>query len=676
MSRIQRCRSVVAVAAGTLALAGLTALAPSSAAFAGGGCAAGFTPAGDGVTCLATFSFTGSEQYVTVPADVTSVAVTANGAQGSDGLATGGDGGTESAAQVPVTPGDQLDVIAGGTDGYGGGGTTNFGTGGGGSFVFDSAGGAGGSQTLLIAAGGGGGGGAATGDDGGTGGGTSGAAGVELNPGTQAATGGSQSAGGLGGFDNSPGDCNAYGNGNEDGTGPAATDESLGSGGSADSLTTLDQAGAGGGGFYGGGAGCGDGGGGGGSGYAVAGAIGVVSSAVVTGNGSVTVSYLPSIATLKTIHYGTSQAFDISTSGGDEILVCGENLDAATSVTVGDTPAAVVSDVAGTGLVTPHGTENGCAVGDFLVIADAPPGSPSTATVTVTTPLGTTFPAEQKLTYLPTVTGITLFNGSSCTASPGTAKIAVATGTPICVTGTGFSSSGPNDLVLSKALPGASTTVYPLTDVSYVSPTEVTADAPASPDPTSTATIAYEVFPAIGGVYGFDHGPATFSYVVPPVVTGAAPAALASGGGQTVTVHGLHLAGVTSVVFGSTPAESIDFASDTGTSVQVVAPAGAGTSTLSLTTAGGTSTTRTASLHFVPEILEVAPSGEQDYYVLVGSGFTPSPTVKRNGAVLSPIWVDYQSANEIVLYLPDGAPTGTTFRVTSVGGTSALFTQP
>lgn len=54
----------------------------------------------------------GTVQTFTVPADVTSVTITANGAQGG---ASGGNGGRVEAVGVPVTPGEELYVYVGGS---------------------------------------------------------------------------------------------------------------------------------------------------------------------------------------------------------------------------------------------------------------------------------------------------------------------------------------------------------------------------------------------------------------------------------------------------------------------------------------------------------------------------------------------------------------------------------
>ena len=97
-----------------------------------------------------TFNYTGGLQTFTVPAGVTSINITAKGAQGGGNTSVGSTGGTGAimAGNFTVTPGQILNVLVaqkGVTAMYVGGG-------GGGSFVWDNA-----TSTLEIAAGGGGG---------------------------------------------------------------------------------------------------------------------------------------------------------------------------------------------------------------------------------------------------------------------------------------------------------------------------------------------------------------------------------------------------------------------------------------------------------------------------------------------------------------------------------------
>ncbi len=98
-----------------------------------------------------TFSYNGAIQTYTVPAGVTSINITAAGAQGG-GLINGGGLGASMSGAFTVTPGEILYIVVGQKGQLQlGGQTQNSSGGGGGTFVYRNA------ANLLIAAGGGGG---------------------------------------------------------------------------------------------------------------------------------------------------------------------------------------------------------------------------------------------------------------------------------------------------------------------------------------------------------------------------------------------------------------------------------------------------------------------------------------------------------------------------------------
>jgi hypothetical protein len=238
-----------------------------------------------------TFDFTGGAQMFVVPDCVSTVRIEAYGAEGGDGdgVAVGGLGGY-AAADVPVTPGESLEVHVGGagstvinaaTGGYNGGGGAleavvqgigDSGTGGGASDVRR---GAGLDGRLVVAGGGGGGGWSAREGYGGAGGGLSGEDGNSNSATYTAGGGGTQNAGGSvgwaqGAYTNQPGSFGAGGTAYHDGAG----------------------CGGGGGGWYGGGTG-GFAGGGGGSSYvdATGNENTETTAGVQSGPGAVTISW-------------------------------------------------------------------------------------------------------------------------------------------------------------------------------------------------------------------------------------------------------------------------------------------------------------------------------------------------------------------------------------------------
>lgn len=193
-----------------------------------------------------TFNFTGGNQNFTVPACVTSINVTVNGAQG--GGAGGGLGASITGA-LTVVPGQVLQISVGGQGtcpgtAFGGGGAgqnSNCGWpscgGGGASFI-----GTGGGMTnaLVVAGGGGGNGGGDTGGAGGSGGCATGNAGTTTYG--YGGGGGTQTGGGTGGSPWTAGG-GTGGNGSFGQGGAGAVDAGYG----------CNPGGGGGGGYYGGG---------------------------------------------------------------------------------------------------------------------------------------------------------------------------------------------------------------------------------------------------------------------------------------------------------------------------------------------------------------------------------------------------------------------------------------
>jgi hypothetical protein len=241
-----------------------------------------YVSAANSVSGSQTLNFTGAVQTWTVPAGVTSITFTANGASGgnsSAGYGTGGLGGQVQGA-LNVTPGQVLNIYVGGaasgtTGGWNGGGNgpTSYPTwgGGGGGATDVRIGGTSLNDRVLVAAGGGGAGyNCGSGNHGGGGGGTTGITGYQCSAQTTwVGLGGTPSAGGgsLGG---------------------GGTAGSFGQGGNGNTT----YGGGGGGGYYGGG-GASYGGGGGGSSWVNATSVPspVHTANIVNGNGSFTFSW-------------------------------------------------------------------------------------------------------------------------------------------------------------------------------------------------------------------------------------------------------------------------------------------------------------------------------------------------------------------------------------------------
>lgn len=229
-----------------------------------------------------TFNYTGAMQTYVVPSGVTSVQIELFGAEGYGSLGYGG----QLQAEVPVTPGETLEIYVGGAGtptlgGFNGGGDTggNTGYGGGGGASDVRQGGSTFFDRILVAGGGGG-----TGSncgsntaEGGHGGDMIGGGGCVFSCSDcqYTGSGGTQVAGGIAG-PTSHGSCT----GNNDGT--------FGLGG--DNLGGFGT--GGGGGWYGGGSGCFEGAGG-GSSYAIGTATNVsYSQGLQTGDGQIIITVL------------------------------------------------------------------------------------------------------------------------------------------------------------------------------------------------------------------------------------------------------------------------------------------------------------------------------------------------------------------------------------------------
>ncbi len=212
------------------------------------------------------YSYTGSSQSYTVPSGVSLVRVKIWGAGGGaasniSGIYGSGGGAGFVQADVPVTPGETLNIIVGrggagwnSTEGYAGsaypngGAATNFGGGGGGRSEVSKSG------LLLVAAGGGGGGYQfnGTAGPGGTGGPAIGGTGGS-SPNNAGGSGGTQGSGGVGGYGTaSTGGSGGYKQGgNANGAnipGGAAGDGYYGGGGGGGGQTGVGDSGGGGGG--------------------------------------------------------------------------------------------------------------------------------------------------------------------------------------------------------------------------------------------------------------------------------------------------------------------------------------------------------------------------------------------------------------------------------------------
>ncbi|WP_263867172.1 IPT/TIG domain-containing protein [Curtobacterium oceanosedimentum] len=585
-----------------------------------------------------TFSATGAVQTWTVPAGVDRIYVDIAGAQGGAGY-DGGAAGAELTGTLPVTPGQQLNVLVG-TMGANGRQYSTGGGGGGGSFIYTTPDQAG----ILAAAGGGG----------GTGSNRYGypaTTTTTANPGDNGGGAGGTAGGGGGGGSNAGGGGGLLGNGAGSGAGRSVAAGGAGgsagrSGGFGGGGGSNGSAAGGGGGYSGGGAGAfvngGAGGGGGGSSYFA----GELSGAIANhgGNGSVTIAW-PSKLTLVSPANGFP---------GDRVVITGSGL-AGSTVRVAGVAAPVRSST------------------DTEVVATVPeqqrlPGGPQR--VEVTTASGVTYPVVGAFTYTPapnvsavtpgtvqrgaqrtvTITG-SGFTGASAVrfgATPAVsfvvvsdtrvtavvpADIPVGTVDTTVTNPSGTSATGDADrLVVTAATVVVAPATLPAAQVGVAYSQQLSASGGNAPyrfavtagvlpagltlseggalsgTPTEATTT---VFTVTATDANGDTGSRAYSpevRVAVPTVSEVSPASGVVYGGTTVTIRGTGFTGATAVSFGDAAAAS--YTVDSATEITAVTPASSkGVVDVTVTTAGGTSATSEAGrFRFTAPVVTVSPT--------------------------------------------------------------------
>ncbi len=339
--------------------------------------ASGVCTTSAGVTSC-TFTLTGGVQMWEVPAGVTSATFEVFGAQGGTGALAGGTRGlgglgAQVSATLPVSAGQQFQVMvggagtvtAGGFNGGGAGGTSASATaiGGGGGGASDvrtggcAAGGTCGLTDRIIVAGGGGGGASVGGD-----GGAAGAAGAD---GSASPTGGTPGGGGtmtVGGA----GGASANGGSTPGGAG------ALGAGGSGGFANCgCGGAGGGGGGLYGGGGGGYQGGGGGGSSTGPTGST--VTGGVNSGDGRIVVSFAAPDATPPVITPTVTGAVGSNGWYTSDVSLTWTVTDEGSTVsnTSGCGPATITTDTAGVTFTCEAASAGGTAQQAVTIRRDA-----------------------------------------------------------------------------------------------------------------------------------------------------------------------------------------------------------------------------------------------------------------------------------------------------------------
>jgi hypothetical protein len=213
---------------------------------------------------------------------------------------------------------------------------------------------------------------------------------------------------------------------------------------------------------------------------------------------------------------------------------------------IGTTAGGTTVTITGTGFVgTTKVTFGAVAATSFMVISDteitavSPAQPASIQNVHVTTAGGTSEPvvAVDPFTYVNPVSAVTGIAPSSG---------AIAGGTKVAITGTGF--TGATKVVFGTV---------PATKYTVVSDTEIIAISPAH-----AASVQDIQVTTAGGTTTPKVAHDEFTYAK-PAVTGIAPSSGAIAGGATVTITGTAFTGATEVAFGAVPATKYTVVSDT-----------------------------------------------------------------------------------------------------------------
>ncbi len=309
-------------------------------------------------------------------------------------------------------------------------------------------------------------------------------------------------------------------------------------------------------------------------------------------------------------------------TGGTQLTLTGSNLAGAT-VTVGGRAATnLFYNAAGT-----------------QILATTPPGTAGPATVTVTTPGGTSSRTGFTYVAVPTLTSVSPVKGPT------------AGGTRLTLTGTNLANP------VRVTVNGAPATILSSTG------TQITVTAPAG-----TAGPATVVVTTAGGT----SNTATYTYLAAPVVTSLSPTQGPRGGGTRLTLTGTNLANATQVTVNGVPAAILG---NTGTQITATAPAGtAGPATVVVTTAGGTSNPTTYTYLAAPTLGSVAPNrgttagGTQ--ITITGTNLAGA-TVSIDGRAATSVYAN-AAGTQLIATTPPGSSGATNVTVTTPAGSATL----
>ena len=311
-----------------------------------------------------------------------------------------------------------------------------------------------------------------------------------------------------------------------------------------------------------------------------------------------------------------------SISGGNTVVITGNNLLGSTAVSFGG--------VAATSFVVNSNTQ---------ITAVAPARPAGAVTVAVTTPVGV---VNASYTYyaVPTVTSVTPLTGST------------NGGTSVVITGSNFVG------ITGVSFGGTAATSFTVNSVN-----QITAISPAR--------VAGAVQVQVNNPAGSAVSPSNFNYFAPPSITSISPNTGSNVGGTTVVITGNNFTGTTAVTFGGVAATS--FTVNSVNQITAITPVGSiGTVTVQVVAPGGNATASYTYSVSAPTITALSPASGTtsggNSVVITGTNLLSASSVSFGGVAALSFVVN--SATQITAVAPARAAGAVTLSVTTPGGTA------
>ncbi|MFM8311728.1 MAG: IPT/TIG domain-containing protein, partial [Ilumatobacteraceae bacterium] len=333
-----------------------------------------------------------------------------------------------------------------------------------------------------------------------------------------------------------------------------------------------------------------------------------------------------------------------TTAGGTTVTITGTGFVAGASVSFGTLPATNVTVVSNTSITAVSPASS--TAGPVSVSVTTSGGTSNGATFTYTAPT-------------PTVTALTPATGSTIG------------GTTVQVTGTGF---------LANSTVAFGTVTVPAGNVTVNSQTSITVISPA----VLVAGVVNVTVTTSGGTSATGGQGDNFTYTAPiPAVTSLSPTSGTTAGGTLVTINGTGFLSGATVRFGATAATGVVVVSPTQITANSPATLTAGVVSVSVTTAGGTSSTAATSDDYTyvaptPTITAIAPTSGPTAggtsVTITGTGFVNGATVTFGANTSATVTV--ASATSITAVAPASLTAGpVTVSVTTTGGSATSPTN-